>query len=90
MSVCETKAFVNISEWWVKDKDGNPASVNSVFERFKGTPNEVNRYTLTRALYGKLRNGDFDNLLKLARICSELSGKQLTINDLVKEEGDRS
>jgi hypothetical protein len=84
------EAFVDISRWWTKDEGGKLASVNSVFEKFKGTSNEVTRHTLTRALEGKLKKGDFDNLVKLSRICSELSGENLTIVDLIVIKEDEA
>lgn len=80
------RAYADISKWWPSDETGKAVSVNSVFEKFKGTPNELTRHTLTRAREGKLEKGDFDNLVKLTRICSELSGEGVTINDLIQIE----
>ena len=60
--------------------------VYAVHRRFEGTPNEVTRHTLTIARDGKLKKADIDNLVKLARICSELSGEKLTVNDILKME----
>jgi len=58
--------------------------VYAVHRRFEGTPNEVTRHTLTVARDGKLKKADIDNLVKLARICSELAGEVLTLDDIVK------
>lgn len=86
MSICLVRAYADISRWWPFDDEGKKSSVNSIFRQFQGTANEVTRHTLTRALEGKLEKGDFDNLVKLTRICSELSGEKVTINDLIQIE----
>lgn len=83
MSACLVRVYADISRWWPRDEEGKHVSVNSVFERFKGTPNEITRHTLTRALNGQLEKGDFDNLVKLTRICSELSGETVGVEDLL-------
>lgn len=83
MSICLVRVYADISRWWPCDAAGKAVSVNSIFEQFKGTPNELTRYTLTRALEGKLEKGDFDNLVKLTRICSELSGQSVGLEDLL-------
>lgn len=82
------EAFVDISRWWPKNKNGKPVSVYEVYRRFEGEANQVNRHTLTVARDGKLAKADIDNLVKLARICSELSGEIVTINDIVRIEED--
>ena len=78
------EAYIDISRWWPKTEDGVPLSVYAVHRRFEGTANEITRHTLTVARDGKLKKADIDNLVKLARICSELSGKPLTIDNIVK------
>lgn len=78
------EAYVDISPWWPKAKDGSFLSVYAVHRRFEGTPNELTRHTLTVARDGKLKKADIDNLVKLAKICSELSGEELTVNDILK------
>ncbi len=83
MSACLVRVYADISRWWPYDASGKAVSVNSVFERFKGTTHEVTRHTLTRALEGKLEKGDFDNLVRLTRICSELSGQPVGLEDLL-------
>ncbi len=85
LAVC-MEAYVDISRWWPKAEDGSSLSVYAVHRRFEGTPNEVTRHTLTIARDGKLKKADIDNLVKLARICSELSGEKLTVNDILKIE----
>lgn len=82
------EACVDISCWWPKAEDGTPLSVYAVHRKFEGTPNEVTRHTLTVARDGKLKKADIDNLVKLARICSILSSKVITVNDIIKIEED--
>lgn len=78
------EAVIDISKWWPKDNDGKPESVYSVHRRFEGTPIEVTRHTLTTARDGRLAKADIVNQVKLARICSALSGQVVTIEDIVK------
>ena len=40
------KVYLDISDYWPKDKIGNPVSVNSVYMGLVGKPNEVGRNTL--------------------------------------------
>lgn len=82
------EAFVDISKWWPKGESGKPLSVYEVHRRFEGSPNQVTRHTLTVARDGKLAKADIDNLVKLVRICSDLSGEVLTIDDLVRIDDD--
>ena len=82
------KVYLDISDYWPKDKIGNPVSVNSVYMGLVGKPNEVGRNTLRLALDGRLDRGHFSNQVKLARIASEWSGKDLTILDLLRIEED--
>ena len=83
LSPPDMKAFVSIAKWYPKTEIGEFASVNSVFELIKGTPNEVGRHTLRTALDGRLDRVHTDNLVKLARLCSMWSGETVTINDLM-------
>lgn len=78
------EAYIDISEWWPRDEGGEFLSVYAVHRRIEGTPNEVTRHTLTVARKGDLKKADIDNLVKLARICSDFSGQNLTVNDLIK------
>lgn len=87
LSVC-VEAYIDISRWWPKDENGKPLSVYEVHKRFEGSPNQVTRHTLTVARDGKLAKADIVNQVKLARICSELSGKLVTLNDIVKIQED--
>lgn len=80
------RAYLDISRYWLKDADGEPKTVNSVYEDIKGTPNEVGRNTLRLALEGTLDRGYFSNQVKLARLCSEWSGQKVTPNDILKVE----
>lgn len=77
------KAFVSIAKWYPKNEIGEFASINSVYQKIEGTPNEVGRHTLSKALDGKLDRGHVDNLVKLARLCSQWSGDRVTIDELM-------
>lgn len=89
-SVCleplDVRVYLDISPYWPKDEDGEPRSVNSVYEEIKGTTDEVGRNTLRIALDGKLDRGYFANAVKLARLASQWSGKKLNVNDLLRIE----
>lgn len=80
------RVYVDISRYWLKDQDGEPRTVNSIYEEIKGTPDEVGRNTLRLALDGTLDRGYFSNLVKLAKLCSVWSGKKVTPNDLLRIE----
>lgn len=90
MSLCleiqDMRVRFNISSYWPNDENGEPRTVNSVFEEIKGTSDEVGRNTLRLALKGDLDRGLFLNQVKLARLCSKWSGKTVTINQLLKIE----
>lgn len=80
------RTYVDISQWWLKDDNGEPLSVYAVHKTIEGTHNEVSRHTLTRAKNGLLEKGDFSNLKALARLCSVWSGKKITVDNLIIEE----
>ena len=80
------KACVSIAKWYPRGLDGEHLSVNSVYESIRHTPNEVGRNTLRLALDGKYGKGDFENQVKLARLCSIWSGDRVTIDDLMVVE----
>ena len=80
------RTYVDISQWWLKDENGEPLSVYAVHKMIEGTPNEVSRHTLTRARDGLLEKGDFSNLKSLARLCSIWSGQNITVDDLIVEK----
>ena len=82
------RTYVDISRWWLRDKQGKPLSVHAVYQSIAGTPLEVNRHTLTRAKEGHLEKGDFSKLKALARLCSQWSGQTVTVDDLIIEEPD--
>lgn len=75
---------LDISPYWQTNDNGEPRSVNSVYEEIRGTPDEVGRNTLRLALDGVLDRGYFANLVKLARLCSKWSGQKVTPNNLLK------
>jgi DNA-binding Xre family transcriptional regulator len=81
-------AFVDISRWWPKDDDGEPLSVYEVHRGFEGTSNQLTRHTLTVARDGKLAKADIINIVKLARICTQLSGQSVTVNDIIRVQDD--
>ncbi|WP_144405766.1 hypothetical protein [Aliterella atlantica] len=80
--------YVDISEYWLKNIDGSPKSVNSVHEEIKGTEYEVGRYTLRLALEGRLDRGHFKNLYVLAQLASKWAGKEVSVGDLLKFQED--
>lgn len=80
------KACISIAKWFPRGLDGNYLSVNKVYEDIRSTPNAVGRDTLTLALKGQYVKGNFDNQVKLARLCSEWSGDRVTIDDLMVVE----
>ncbi len=82
------KAYVDLSDYWPKDQEGKPKTVNSVYESLLNTPNKINRNTLKLALDGKLDRGYFSNQVKLARAASAWAGREVTPNDLLKIEED--
>ncbi len=84
INVEKVKVYVDISKYWLRDEEGNPRSVNSIYEEIKGSDLEVGRNTLRLALDGRLDRGHFENLVKLVNLCSQWSAKQLSIEDLVK------
>ena len=80
------RVYLDISRYWLRDEDGEPRTVNSVYEEIKGTVNEVGRNTLRLALDGRLDRGYYSHAVKLARLCSEWSGKKVTVDELLREE----
>lgn len=86
----EVLVYIDISAYWPKDRDGEPKSVNSVYEEIRGTPDEVGRNTLRLALDGRLDRGYFSNQVKLARLASKWSGKKVTVLNLFKIKDEDS
>lgn len=80
------RTYVDISQWWLKDDQGELLSVYAVHKLIEGTTDEVSRHTLTRARDGLLEKGNFSNLKSLARLCSKWSGQNVTVDDLIIEE----
>jgi hypothetical protein len=77
------KVTVSIAKWFPKNQFGEFMSINSVYQRTVGTPNEIGLNTLRLALNGTLDRGHMENLIKLARLCSMWSGERVTIDDLM-------
>jgi hypothetical protein len=80
------RAYADISAYWPADENGRPVTVNSVYVRFIATDNKLSYDTLAGARFGTLTGGKFTNLVKLANICSALSGQKVSVQDLIKEE----
>ena len=81
-----SRTYVDISQWWPKDDEGKPLSVYAVHKTIEGTENEVSRHTLTRARDGLLEKADIANLTALSRLCSVWSGKQVKVDNLIKQD----
>ncbi len=81
--VMNKKSYINIGRWWLKDGLGRQMSVNSIYQEIKGTDNEVSRYALTKARDGELEKADISTLEALARLCSEWSGENISVDDLI-------
>lgn len=54
-----------------------------MYEGIRDTPNEVGRNTLRLALDGRMTRGNFDNLVKLSRLCSMWSSRTVTVDELM-------
>lgn len=80
------RTYIDISQWWPKDEQGEPLSVYAVHKIIEGTPEEVSRHTLTRARDGLLEKADIANLKALARLCSLWSGEDIDVDKLIKED----
>ena len=80
--------YVDISEYWLKNLDGSPRSVNSIYEEIRGTEYEVGRNTLRLALEGRLDRGHFKNLFVLAQLASKWSSQKVSVEDLLKSQED--
>lgn len=77
------KSYIDIGRWWLKDGLGREMSVNSIYQELRGTPNEVSRYALGKAKDGELEKADISTLQAMKRLCSEWSGENLSIDDLI-------
>lgn len=87
----DNPVLVDIAPHWPMDENGQPRSVNWVYLTIKDTSLEVGRGTLTLALHGRLDRGKYENLKRLAELCSKWTKKPLAIEDLfAKHDGDLS
>ena len=77
------KSYINIGRWWLKDGLGRDMTVNSIWTELKGTENEISRYALAKAKDGELEKADIYTLEILARLCSQWSGKDISVDDLI-------
>jgi hypothetical protein len=86
----EVKAYIDISQWWMKTGDGEPLSVYAVHKWIEDNHPQllVTRHTLTRARDGQLEKFDAANAVKLARVCSKWAGEEIGLDDIVKVEED--
>ncbi|MGL5833602.1 MAG: hypothetical protein ACRC1Z_10285 [Waterburya sp.] len=85
-----SKSYIDIGKWWLRDGYGDRVSVNSVYQRIKGTKNEVGRYTLNKARNGELEKADISTLEALARICSEWAGEKVMVDDMIVRKPEKS
>ncbi len=88
MELVGMRVRLDISAYWPQDDEGEPRSINSIYEEIKGTPYEVGRNTLRLALDGNLDRGYYSNLIKLARLCSRWLGEPVSPNELLRVEDD--
>lgn len=79
----DMKVCISIAKWFPRGLDGQHLTVNKVYEDIRFTPNFVGRDTLTQALKGVYSKGNFDNLVKLALLCSIWSGERVSVDDLL-------
>ena len=77
--------YIDISKWWLKDENGHPRSVNSVYTEIRDKYKDciVTRQTLTNAKNGELEKYDVRTQLKLTKLCQLWSGENVTFGDLV-------
>lgn len=80
------KAYIDISKFWPRKTDGRMESVYGVWQMFEGTEIQINRLPLTNARDGKMAIADMTNVVKLSRICSVLTGKPVSVDELIKIE----
>ena len=83
------KRVIDISQYWPTDKNGDPFTVNKVWNDNEVlNPEKIGRYTLQKAREGVLGGGEIDTLYDLVAACSRWSGKPLDLKDLIKEVED--
>lgn len=76
-------SYISIEKWYPEDDKGKKVSINSIYKGLKGTKNEIDRYTLTKARNGQLEKADISTLEALVRICSTWAGTKLCLEDLI-------
>lgn len=79
--------YFDISKFWPSE-GGVPLSVNSVFERFRGTAHQVPYRTLRGAYEGTLDRAQAGTLVNLRAIASRLAGREVSLDEIVMERGD--
>ena len=89
MELADMRVLLDISMYWPQGDDGEPRSINSIYEEIRGTPLEVGRNTLRLALDGSLDRGYYSNLIKLARLCSKWIGEPVNPADILRIEDDK-
>lgn len=82
------RTYIDVSAYWPKDSDGNPKSVNSVWEDAKKNGFKIGRNTLTNAIGGKLDRVHLVNFRKLVALCAFWSGKEVTPFEIMRDEDD--
>lgn len=73
-------ASVDISGFWPKGK-----TVNAVFTEY-GQRYGLNAYTLKRAKAGDLSGAKIDNLMALRALCSEWAGREVSLDEVVRDD----
>lgn len=78
------RVVVDIQSFWPKDPDGEDLSINAVYEILLTQNRKVDRRTLEKAKKGTLEDCKVVVLVNLRDYCSDLSGRDLQIEDLLK------
>ena len=72
-------ATIDISGFWPSEK-----TVNAVFVEY-GPSFGLNAYTLKKAKDGDLESAKMDNLLALRKLCSAWAGRDVSLDEIVRE-----
>ncbi|BAZ52478.1 hypothetical protein NIES4103_51390 [Nostoc sp. NIES-4103] len=70
--------YVDLSPYWTEDK-------NISIQKAKDMTG-LDKRTLSSARKGLLERGQFETLFKLRDLASELAGKQLTLEEIFKDD----
>lgn len=78
--------YLDLRLFWLKDGDGFPRSVHSIWLELQGTENAVQRQTLSLASKGLLDRGRFCTQEKLRRIASVWVGREVKLEEIMRLE----